>query len=101
MGRVPADATAFAHRQSPIMVNLAAFYATPEEKAARQKWMDAFAAAIDQGNPAVYSNFLGNEGQERVRAAYPGATWERLAEIKQRYDPDNLFHLNQNIPPSG
>ena len=101
MGRVPADATAFAHRQSPIMVNLATFYATPEEKAARQKWMDAFAAAIDQGNPAVYSNFLGNEGQERVRAAYPGATWERLAEIKQRYDPDNLFHLNQNIPPSG
>ncbi len=41
-----------------------------------------------------------DEGPERVRAAYPGATWDQLAEIKRRYDPTNLFHLNQNIPPS-
>lgn len=55
--------------------------------------------AIDQGDPAVYANFLANEGPERVRAAYPGARWQRLVEIKRRYDPTNLFRLNQNIEP--
>ena len=44
--------------------------------------------------------FLGDEGEERVRAAYPGATYERLAAIKAGYDPDNVFRLNQNIPPA-
>lgn len=100
MGRVPADATAYAHRNSPIMVNLAAFFSTPEEKAARLAWINAFATALDQGDPAVYSNFMGEEGIERLQAAYPGATWERLRRIKRQYDPDNLFHLNQNIPPA-
>jgi FAD/FMN-containing dehydrogenase len=49
---------------------------------------------------AAYVNFLGDEGEEGVRAAYPGATWDRLREIKRRYDPENLFRLNQNIPPA-
>jgi FAD/FMN-containing dehydrogenase len=44
-------------------------------------------------------NFLADEGERRVRAAYPGGTWERLTAIKQRYDPENVFRLNQNIPP--
>ena len=44
---------------------------------------------------------MNDEGPERVRDAYPGSTWERLTEIKARYDPANLFHLNQNIPPKG
>ena len=48
---------------------------------------------------AAYVNFLGDEGEERVRAAYPGATWDRLAEVKRRYDPENVFRLNQNVPP--
>jgi FAD/FMN-containing dehydrogenase len=46
-------------------------------------------------------NFVGDEGPARVRAAYPGATWDRLTAIKARYDPTNLFHRNQNIPPAG
>jgi hypothetical protein len=50
---------------------------------------------------ARHVNFLGDEGAERVRAAYPGATWDRLAEIKRRYDPENVFRLNQNVPPGG
>ena len=98
MGRVPADATAFAHRNSKIMVNIAALYQNPEEKAAHETWVADFAAALRQSDSGAYVNFLGDEGEERVRAAYPGSTWDRLVEVKARYDPDNLFRLNQNIP---
>ena len=45
-------------------------------------------------------NFERRRGEDRVREAYPGDTWDRLAAIKARYDPDNLFHRNQNIPPA-
>ncbi len=50
-------------------------------------------------SPSAYVNFLADEGEARVHAAYPGPTWDRLVEVKGRYDPTNLFHLNQNIPP--
>lgn len=100
MARVPADATAFAHRASRIMVNLAAFYEGPEDRAVRQAWVDRFAAALQQNDRGMYVNFLGDEGPERVRQAYPGPTWDRLRAIKARYDPTNLFRLNQNIPPA-
>jgi FAD/FMN-containing dehydrogenase len=99
MARVPADATAYAHRSGPIMVNLAAFYG-PDDRAQREAWVAEFAAAIDQGTPGAYVNFLTDERPERVRAAYPGATWDRLASVKTRYDPRNLFRLNQNVPPA-
>jgi FAD/FMN-containing dehydrogenase len=59
------------------------------------------AAALEQGDGGAYVNFLAEEDEARVRAAYPGATWDRLVEIKGRYDPTNLFRLNQNIPPAG
>jgi FAD/FMN-containing dehydrogenase len=52
------------------------------------------------GRRALYVNFIGDEGEARVHDAYPGPTWERLAAIKARYDPSNLFHRNQNIPPT-
>ncbi len=55
---------------------------------------------LDQGVPGAYVNFVDDEGEERVRAAYPGVTWDRLVAVKSRYDPDNVFRLNQNIPPS-
>jgi FAD/FMN-containing dehydrogenase len=99
MARVPLDATAFAHRKSRIMVNLAALYEKPEEKETHEAWVSNFAAAIRQGDRGAYVNFLGDVDQAQIRAAYPGGTWERLAAIKQRYDPTNLFRLNQNIPP--
>ena len=100
MARVPSDATAFAHRSSRLMANVAAFYERPDEVAAREAWVNDFAAALHTGDSGAYVGFLGEEGEERVRAAYPGATWERLAAIKGRYDPTNLFRLNQNIPPA-
>jgi FAD/FMN-containing dehydrogenase len=99
MARVPVEETAFAHRQSRIMVNLAAFYSGPEDQAVRLAWVEDFAAALHQGDTGAYVNFLGDEGEARVRAAYPGSTWDRLRTIKTRYDPTNLFRLNQNIPP--
>ena len=99
MARVPAEATAFAHRSSRIMVNVAAFYEGTEERVAREAWVSRFAAALRQGEGAAYVGFLGEEGEERVREAYPESTWDKLAEIKRSYDPDNFFHLNQNIRP--
>jgi FAD/FMN-containing dehydrogenase len=101
MARVPSDATAFAHRQSAIMVNVAAFYEGDHDRAAREAWVEALAGDLRQGDAGAYVNFLSDEGPERVRAAYPGETWDRLAAIKARYDPTNLFSRNQNIVPAG
>jgi FAD/FMN-containing dehydrogenase len=100
MARVPAEATAFAHRGSRIMVNVAAFYEGPEDRAVREAWVTDFATALRQGDAGAYVNFLGDEGEARIRDAYPGFTWDRLTAIKGRYDPTNLFRLNQNIPPA-
>ena len=101
MARVRNDATAFAHRASPILVNIAAFYTDDADKVEKQAWMLEFANAIRQSDTGAYVNFVGDEGPDRVRnAVYPGKTWDRLREIKRRYDPTNLFHLNQNIPPA-
>jgi FAD/FMN-containing dehydrogenase len=99
MARVPVDATAFAHRASRIMVNVASFYEGEHDRTEREAWVDEFAAALHQDDDGAYVNFLVDEGPERIRAAYPGSTWDRLAAIKARYDPTNLFRLNQNIPP--
>jgi FAD/FMN-containing dehydrogenase len=100
MARVPSDATAYAHRRNRIMVNLAAFYEGAEDRTVREAWVEEFASALDQGDRAAYVNFVNDEGPARVHDAYPARTWERLSAIKARYDPDNLFHLNQNIPPA-
>ena len=100
MARVPSDATAFPHRQSRILVNVAAFYTGRDDRPAREAWTKQFAAALHQGDTGLYSAFMADEGDARVRAAYPGSTWERLAAVKARYDPTNLFRLNQNVPPS-
>jgi FAD/FMN-containing dehydrogenase len=100
MARVPVDATAFAHRRSRIMVSVAALGDTVEQAASYEPWVTEFAAALRQSDTGRYVNFLGDEGNAAIHAAYPGATWERLRAIKARYDPTNLFRLNQNIPPA-
>jgi hypothetical protein len=99
MARVPVEATAFAHRRSRIMVNCAALYERLDQEAVYEPWVSGFAAALKQGDGGAYVNFLVDEGEARIRAAYPGKTWDRLRSIKRRYDPTNLFHINQNIPP--
>ena len=94
MARVPADATAFAHRASRIMVNVAAFFDGPEDRIVQEAWVSEVAAELEQDDHSAYVNFIGDEGADRIRAAYPGPTLARLAAIKARYDPTNLLHLN-------
>jgi FAD/FMN-containing dehydrogenase len=98
--RVPVEATAYAHRKSRIMVNVAAMFETAEQTPEHEPWVVGLADALRQDDTGAYVNFLGDEGEERIRAAYPSPTWDRLVEIKRRYDPTNLFRLNQNIPPA-
>jgi FAD/FMN-containing dehydrogenase len=99
MARVPADATAFAHRGRGILGNVAAMFGSPEELPEHAAWTTDLAMELSRGDTSAYVGFLGDEGEARVRAAYPGATWDRLAEVKATYDPDNVFRLNQNVPP--
>jgi FAD/FMN-containing dehydrogenase len=99
VARVPNGATAFAHRQRRLIVNVAAVYGSPEEDALHRAWAEDAVAALRQGEDAAYVNFLGDEGEARARAAYPGSTWDRLTDVKGRYDPENVFRLNQNVPP--
>jgi FAD/FMN-containing dehydrogenase len=100
VSRVPGEATAYAHRDRPIMVNVASAYERPEEAETHEAWVENLAKILSDGGQEAYVNFLGDVDEDRVRQAYPAATWERLREIKRRYDPENLFRLNQNIPPA-
>ena len=80
---------------------VAAFITGPDDAPVRERWVDEFAADLRQGEDGAYVNFLADEGADRVRAAYPGSTWDRLVAVKATYDPGNLFRMNQNIPPAG
>ena len=97
---VPGDSTAYAHRDRRIMANVAAMLSEPAETSLHEQRADRLVARLRRDTGGVYVNFLSEEGEARVREAYPGSTWERLREVKRRYDPTNLFHLNQNIPPA-
>jgi FAD/FMN-containing dehydrogenase len=100
LNRVPNDATAFAHRDRNYLINVAAFYEGPDDMPARLDWVERFSAVLNGGDQAGYVGFLADEGADRVRAAYPGGTWDRLRQVKAKYDPDNFFRRNQNIPPA-
>jgi FAD/FMN-containing dehydrogenase len=73
----------------------------PADKPGRQAWLEEFAAALRQGDDGAYTGFLGEDGPARVHQAYPGSTWDRLVEVKARYDPTNLFRHNHNVPAAG
>jgi len=100
MARVPATDTAFAHRDAAVMATIMTLYDDPSTEAAHVAWTVDLHERLAANSVGVYSNFLEAEGDERIRAAYPAGTYERLAEVKRRYDPSNLFHLNQNIRPA-
>ena len=100
LARVSNDATAFGHRDRGLLVNVAAFYEGPDDLPRREQWVSDLAGTLRQGDDNGYVGFLTDEGAGRVRAAYPGATWDRLRQVKAKYDPINLFRRNQNIPPA-
>ena len=102
MARVADDVTAFAHRHRRYFVAIIGLWLDPAEDAAvHEAWTAALWRVIRGEGRGVYVNFLEVEGPERVREAYPPATFARLAAIKRRYDPRNLFRFNQNVPPRG
>jgi FAD/FMN-containing dehydrogenase len=100
MAKVPADATAYAHRTTPIMTNVATFYTGPDDYKKREDWLHEMVNLLDQGEHGTYVGFLGDDGEAGVHLAYPDKTLQRLREIKKQYDPTNFFHLNQNITPA-
>jgi len=101
MARVPAGATAFAHRTEPYVLNIIA--RSPERAGFEQHadWARATHRAMDPWSRGSYVNFTSEPGDDKARASYPPDTYTRLVAAKDRYDPTNLFRLNQNIQPSG
>jgi hypothetical protein len=93
------DDTAFGGRGVGHTFNITA--ATEDEAGfdEEREWVRGFWSALEPFHESVYVNFLMEEGQDRVREAYGPAKYERLRALKREYDPDNLFRLNQNIPP--
>jgi FAD/FMN-containing dehydrogenase len=98
---ISADATAFAHRDADrLLLAVSAWWEGDDEE--QIEWCrGVFDAMSPYSTGGVYVNFLGDEGEARVRASYEEATWRRLVAVKDRWDPENVFCLNQNIPPSG
>ena len=97
--RVPPSGTAFAQRQQSYILGMFAAW-TDDQAQKHMEWTRAFWTATRPfGGLGVYVNFLGDEGEERIRASY-GVNYERLVALKNRYDPTNFFHLNQNIQPT-
>ena len=98
--RVPADAMAYRHRDAKFVLNV---HGRWDERADDERciaWARAFfQASAPYASNGAYVNFMTEEESDRVAAAY-GPNYDRLAQIKKQYDPDNLFHLNQNIRPS-
>ena len=99
-GRVAADATAWSYRSARWAQVIVGVDPDPANADAIREWtVDYWEALHPYSAGGAYSNFLMDEGQDRVRASY-GSNYERLARIKAEYDPGNLFHVNQNIEPA-
>jgi FAD/FMN-containing dehydrogenase len=100
ISRVGNDRTAYAHRDAEFVLNVHGHWTDPADDEAGVAWArDRFDAVAPHATGGTYVNFLSDEGPERVQDAYPPAVWSRLVELKRRYDPDNVFRLNHNIPP--
>ena len=80
------------------MVSIAPFE-DPSSEPVHRAWTESLFEALEPHDAGVYSNFLEDEGDARVRDAYPSGTYERVVDVKRHYDPSNLFRRNQNIRP--
>ncbi len=99
MARVPGDSAAFGWRDRPALMWIITPYEDLRRAAEHEAWTAAFRTELPIGDTATYVNFMGAEDAEAVRGAYPAPTYARLRELKRRYDPDNVFRANHNIPP--
>jgi FAD/FMN-containing dehydrogenase len=98
--RVKADATAFAYRDAQFATVIAGMWPEPADNAKNIKWVKDYYAGLQPHSAAGgYVNFMADDDQGRIRDNYRG-NYERLASIKKKYDPSNLFHINQNIKPA-
>ena len=97
--RVAPEATAFPHRNTPFLLNLHTRWRDKEEDEEAISWAKNFHDATRPYSQGVYVNFLSEEGADRVREAYTEKVWERLVEAKRKWDPENVFRMNQNIAP--
>jgi FAD/FMN-containing dehydrogenase len=101
IARIAPDATAYRHRNAAFSFNVFPRWTDAEEDEAHISWARAFMAAVAPfATNGVGVNFLSQEGDERVKAAY-GDNYDRLVNLKNKYDPGNLFRMNQNIRPTG
>ncbi|HTY25941.1 MAG TPA: FAD-binding oxidoreductase [Desulfomonilaceae bacterium] len=101
VGRVDNGATAFGHRDTPFILNILGMCMDSAETDRHIAWVRAFAKGVQPySTGATYLNFLGVEGEARVKAAYGDKKYDRLVQLKNKYDPRNLFHVNQNIKPA-
>ncbi|MFI5009723.1 MAG: BBE domain-containing protein, partial [Solirubrobacterales bacterium] len=101
IARVGEDETAHGERQAPFVLNAIASTHEPGGLETHIDWAQQLYAEIEPSlTGGAYINFLSSEGENRVQAAYGTEKFARLRALKDRYDPTNLFHLNQNIPPS-
>ncbi|TMA10812.1 MAG: FAD-binding oxidoreductase [Deltaproteobacteria bacterium] len=100
VSRVPLEATAYTHRDAQFVLNVHGRWEDPAKDAKCIGWArELFRAAAPFATGGVYVNFLTQDEPDRVRAAY-GANYDRLVGLKKKYDPENLFRVNQNIRPS-
>jgi len=98
--RVRADATAFAYRDARFAVNVAGMWPDPKDNQKNIKWVKDYYAALEpHSSRGGYVNFMADDDPGRVKESYKG-NYDRLVSIKKKYDPENLFHINQNIKPS-
>ena len=101
VSQIRKDENAFGHRDAPFALNIIAMWQDSQEKEQHVSWVRKFFETMQPySSGGVYVNFLGDEGEARVRSAYGKATYERLGALKNKYDPTNFFRLNQNIKPT-
>jgi FAD/FMN-containing dehydrogenase len=100
VSRVGDDETAFNGRTAAFTYNIGASTETEAGFDEEREWVRGFWDALAPWHQGVYVNFLGDEGADRVRQSYGAAKFDRLQALKTKYDPDNFFRINQNIPPS-